>query len=379
VAAYLFVTKQWPETADAEAAYDNLLQAAKIVDIGHWARSLGDIRPVERSESARWQPLAALLIERVRRQPDHPKAARLLCEAAVLNHPKTDVESAPRELHQIAELIQENYATSPDLANFCEVVGNLGDPVSWSQPFEPYVRHILEVNELRFVRCSAHFALASIVRSGGIGRQAETRELYEEFLKRFDGETAYHAQSIEQANRQIARRVLDAIRLHGLGAPALATVGFDLEGRPMSLADYRGNVVLLSFWATWCSPCMKAIPHEKKLLERFDREQFAIVGVNGDTNLTEALEAVAEHGISWRSFQNKKEDGSSIANDWHIAGWPTFYLVDADGVIARTWLGMPPQSELQTAIGELVERAERTRTSERAAGEGTGVKGDNQG
>ena len=358
VAAYLFVAKQWPETADADVAYEKLLRAAKNADIGDWARSLEDIRPGGRSESERWRPLAALLIERVRRQPDHPKAARLLCEAAVLIHPDTDVESAPGELHQIAEMIHENYAMSPDLANFCEVTGNLGTPVSWSQPFEPQVRHILEVNQDRFVQCSAHFALASIVRSGGIERQAEARQLYEDFLERFDGETDYRAQSIEQANRQTARRVLEALRLHGLGAPALATTGIDLEGRPIALPDFRGKVVLISFWATWCAPCMRAIPHENELVKHFGSDAFAIVGVNGDKNPADALEAVAEHGISWRSFQNERAGKASIAEDWHVAGWPTYYLLDADGVIARSWGGWPPHGELQAAIGELIEHAE---------------------
>jgi hypothetical protein len=239
VASYLFVVEQWPESKDADVAYEKLLQVAKNVDIGDWERSLAEVRGLPESE--RWLPLAVLLIERVRRQPDHPKAARLLCEAAVLIHPDTDVESAPPELLQVAELIREKYAAESDLANFCEVVGNLGVPVSWSQPFELHVRHILEVNQDRFVRCSAHFALASIVRSGGIERQAEARKLYEDFLARFDGETSYPGLSIEQENRQTAQRVLETIRLHGLGAPALATVGIDLEGQPLSLADYRGR------------------------------------------------------------------------------------------------------------------------------------------
>jgi thiol-disulfide isomerase/thioredoxin len=364
VASHLFVAKQWPETADADVAFDKLLQAAKNVDIGDWARSLEEIGA---GSSERWRSLAVLLIERVRRQPDHPKAAGLLCRAAVAIHPDTDVKSAPPELHRIAELIHKNYATSPDLANFCEVVSDLGNPVGWSQPFEPHVRHILEVNQDRFVRCSAHFALASIVRSGGIGRQDEARQLYEDFLARFDGETEYRAQGIEQKNRQKARRVLETIRLHGLGAPAITTVGVDLEGRPMSLADYRGKIVLVSFWATWCGPCMRAIPHEKEILERFDPEQFAIVGVNGDKKPTVALEAVAEYGINWRSFQNKKQDGASIAGDWHIVGWPTFYLLDVEGVIERHWQGLPPQSELQAAIGNLVENADGREDSAPAA------------
>ena len=102
---------------------------------------------------------------------------------------------------------------------------------------------------------------------------------------------------------------------------------------------------------------MKAIPHEKELLKLFDPEQFAIVGVNGDQSSAVALDAVAKHGINWRSFQNMKEDGVSIAGEWHVESWPTFYLLDADGVVARTWLGLPPLSELHAAISYLVEDA----------------------
>ena len=85
----------------------------------------------------------------------------------------------------------------------------------------------------------------------------------------------------------------------------------------------------------------------QELLKQFDTGQFAVVGVNGNQTPAVALNAVAEHGIAPRSFQNAKEDGSSISAEWHIGGWPTFYLLDAEGVIARTWEGLPPQSEFR--------------------------------
>jgi hypothetical protein len=103
---------------------------------------------------------------------------------------------------------------------------------------------------------------------------------------------------------------------------------------------------------------MNAIPHEKELVEQFGSAQFAIVGVNADKKLALAREAVAEHGISWRSFRVNRDDGSSISDDWHIAGYPTFYLIDAEGVVMGTWLGMPPQTELEAKIGELIAKHE---------------------
>src|SRR5262249_4600174 len=166
---------------------------------------------------------------------------------------------------------------------------------------EPHLRRILSVNQDRFVRCSAKIALAALVQASDESRQPEAETLFEEFLAEFDGKQRYHAQGIETMYRETAVRQLATIRSHGLGKPAPETVGIDLEGRSMTLSEYRGKVVLVSFWTTWCFPCMKMIPHEKQVVERFAREKFAIVGVNSDTDLRAAREAVDRHEITWRS------------------------------------------------------------------------------
>lgn len=354
-AGLLFVAGRWPDSPEGQSAHGRLLHRASNADIGAWARALDEVRASD-ADIERWRPLVARLIGRVEEQPGHPDAARLTCRAGNLVAPDGDAESAPAEFGAIADLIRGHYAASPDISNFCEQVGGLplGNAPGWGRPFEPHLRSILLVNEDRFVRSSAKLALASVVRAGGIERQPEARRLFEEYLAEFDGKTAYPAQSIELMYRSTAERILDTIRTHGLGAPAPETVGVDLDGRPIALADYRGKIVLVTFWATWCYPCMEAIPHEKELLERFGAERFAVVGVNADEDPGSAREAVAEHGVPWRSFRVRKDDGTSIADDWHIAGYPTLYLIDAEGVIAGTWLGMPPRIELESAIGSLI-------------------------
>ena len=217
------------------------------------------------------------------------------------------------------------------------------------------MRRILEVNDDRFVRCSAKIALASIVQESGESRQPEAAKLFEEFLAEFDGKVEYHARSIENMYRARAKREVRYIRAVGLGRQAPETIGRDLNGKQMALTDYRGRVVLVSFWATWCYPCMKMIPYEKELLARFDEDKFAIVGVNRDADLEAAREAVKEHQIPWSSFRNSNDEKEQVIGGWSVPGFPTFYLLDSNGIVRKRWLGEPPLGDLTDFVARLIE------------------------
>lgn len=106
----------------------------------------------------------------------------------------------------------------------------------------------------------------------------------------------------------------------------------DLRGQKMTLSEYRGKVVMLVFWASWCRPCMGDVPHEKALVERFSGRPFALVGVNSDDSTAIALAAIERHSIPWRSFWNGGA-GGPITDQWGILEFPTVYLIDDEGVI----------------------------------------------
>jgi thiol-disulfide isomerase/thioredoxin len=349
VAAYVFVANTWPETSDAEAALIDLRRAMQRASIDDLASCFDQ---AHLGNGEQWRPLVGVLLTRVEQEPAHPRAAKLLTAAAGILKPMDRVDAASDELIRIADLVEERYGTSPDLVNFCEHVSNGGEPAGWTRPFEPHVRHVLEVNESRFVRSSALFALATIVRSNGIERQDEAKQLYKEFLDTFDGETSYPGQAVEQRLRQKSELALRIIETHGLGMQAPETRGIDLKGKEISLNDYRGRVVLVSFWATWCAPCIQAIPHERELLERFGNTDFAILGMNADDDIEKAIAAVEKHGITWRSLRVKE---SGFVNNWTIRGYPTFCLLDRDGVIVGFWTGLPPDVELIATIRGLIK------------------------
>src|SRR5690606_36642603 len=93
-------------------------------------------------------------------------------------------------------------------------------------------------------------------------------------------------------------------------------------------------IILLGFWASWCGPCMAEVPHLRGLATKFKDQPFAIVGVNGDPELSKAQHAVEELDIPWRSYWcgDKGPDGE-IPRTWNVRGWPTVYVHDGNRVI----------------------------------------------
>lgn len=356
IAALYWAAGEWPHTEDGKRALQILVEVSATANLDHLGQTFESIHATH-EESMR--PLVPVLLQREKENPDHPYAAKLLTESCLFLVPGEDVVVA-EQFKRIADIIVERHAASSKLANFCELLGGGDWSPPWALPFESHLRRILEVNQDRFVRCSAQIALASIVQESGESRQVEAAELFEEYLAEFDGTVEYHGKNIENTYRAAAEREIAVIQSHGFGKQAPETVGMDLKGNQISLTDYRGKVLLVSFWATWCRPCMRLIPLEKDLLERFGEEEFAIVGVNADSDVEVALKAVEKHQIPWASFRNQNDGQPPLSKQWSIPGFPTFYLLDGAGIVRKRWLGEPPLSDLT----ENVERLQDTNKAE---------------
>jgi thiol-disulfide isomerase/thioredoxin len=118
----------------------------------------------------------------------------------------------------------------------------------------------------------------------------------------------------------------------GIGRTAPEIEGEDIDGKPMRLSDYRGKVVVDSFWATWCIPCMEQVPREKALVEGMKGRPFVLIGVNGDNDREKAKAVSAREGVNWRSFWPGGAK-RGIPLEWGVSSWPTVYVIDANGVI----------------------------------------------
>jgi thiol-disulfide isomerase/thioredoxin len=134
--------------------------------------------------------------------------------------------------------------------------------------------------------------------------------------------------------------------------------GEDYDGKRFKLSDYRGKVVMVTVWASWCKPCRDLIPHERAIAERFKDARFEIVGINYDNDPARARRAIATDGVTWRNLQTCGDD-HPIKKLWPVGALPCTYLIDAQGVVRYCCEGAAIPDQAITAL--LAETAKRGR------------------
>jgi peroxiredoxin len=128
-----------------------------------------------------------------------------------------------------------------------------------------------------------------------------------------------------------------------------------LSGDSVSLSSYRGKVVLLNVWATWCGPCRKEIPELRVINSRYSSQGLTVVGVTVDTEGTEAQIAdfVKEFRMDYALWHDPNE---RISAQYAIVGLPASFLIDRSGVIRWKATGpiAPGDTALDRAIGSAI-------------------------
>jgi thiol-disulfide isomerase/thioredoxin len=106
---------------------------------------------------------------------------------------------------------------------------------------------------------------------------------------------------------------------------------------------------VLSFWASWCGPCMDLVPHERSLVERLEGKPFALLGIDGDADRQKALKTIAKERMNWPSWWDQRDGDGPIATAWNVRGWPTLYILDHNGVIRY-------KNFVRADLGKLVDK-----------------------
>ncbi len=152
--------------------------------------------------------------------------------------------------------------------------------------------------------------------------------------------------------RAWAEGKLREFRLVSVGKELPEVTGEKLSGGVGRSTDYRGKVVVLDVWTTWCGPCVAMIPHQQKMAEQFRDAPFALLSVSCDAE-RETLEGFLESKpMPWDHWWVGAD--SELQKSLNISAFPTVIVLDADGVIRHKNI---KGEELEEAVETLIEEA----------------------
>ena len=114
--------------------------------------------------------------------------------------------------------------------------------------------------------------------------------------------------------------------------------GKRIDGVEECLSDYRGRVVLLDFWATWCRPCVAALPKLRELVAELPADRFALVAISVDEEFRTVTRFVQDEAMPWPNWH--AGEGSDIAWLLQIEEFPTDVLVDERGKIVTRFFSL---------------------------------------
>lgn len=137
-----------------------------------------------------------------------------------------------------------------------------------------------------------------------------------------------------------------------VGKPAIEFTARTLEGETISLSDYRGKVVLLDFWATWCGPCLAELPNVKRVYEKYGAEGFVVIGVSLDIDRRKLERFVREHDIRWPQVYDGRGWENDVARLYGVVAIPATLLLDKNGNVRQAGLH---GAQLETSVKALIE------------------------
>jgi thiol-disulfide isomerase/thioredoxin len=125
----------------------------------------------------------------------------------------------------------------------------------------------------------------------------------------------------------------------------------DLDGQPLDLAAYRGKVVLIDFWATWCGPCVAELPHVLAAYEKYHAKGFDIIGISLDKDRAKLTAFIKEKNMAWRHYFDGLGWENKVSTRYGIDSIPATFLLDKEGrIVAKDLRGDDLEKQLAALL-----------------------------
>ncbi|MFZ0706484.1 MAG: TlpA disulfide reductase family protein [Candidatus Korobacteraceae bacterium] len=131
----------------------------------------------------------------------------------------------------------------------------------------------------------------------------------------------------------------------GGGAPDFTLT--DIQGKKLSLSDYRGKVVLLDFWATWCAPCLEEIPHFIDMQQRLGAQGFQAIGISMDDGPKPVQRFYEEHKLNYPVAVGDSKLADSYGG---VLGLPVTFVINRDGQIRKKFVGATDPAVIEQEV-----------------------------
>ncbi len=138
-----------------------------------------------------------------------------------------------------------------------------------------------------------------------------------------------------------------------VGGPAPQFELETLQGNPAKLSDFRGKVILLNFWATWCTPCKKEMPEIQAAYDKYKDQGFVVLALNFGEEKNQAEKLVQEMGLTFPILLDRKV---KVAELHHVVSLPVTFFIDPFGVIKEQVFG---GTLTKAQIGEIFNRLQK--------------------
>jgi len=179
---------------------------------------------------------------------------------------------------------------------------------------------------------------------------AKADVLIKQLKSEFQGTHLVAALEQQEAGEAAAKKIQASLAV-GTTFPAFNEN--DLDGKPLSLANDKGKVLLIDFWATWCPPCRAEIPNVVATYKKYHSQGFEVIGVSLDEDRQKLVNFTRENGMTWPQFFDGQGWSNKLAVKYGIEAIPATYLLDGNGVIIGTGLR---GDELEEAVAKALAK-----------------------